>query len=305
MAIYHTYASNDDLREYLAGTSYSSNWSSDTNIIARILETSSKRIDAYMGMRSFGIRIDTRYFDIGAGALKQSQQNFYDTSGTYALGPSSSMMNSIVFDDWLYNPTTVTAYKQTARTENETLTEGYNADYWLLPYNQYPKVQMTLNEDTSKSLYSGQQTLSITGEWGYSKETVEQTTLDGGISASDTTVSVASASGLSASQTVLVADEQMYITGISTNDLTVVRGVNGTTAAIHLTGVTVETFTYPSLVVQACLDIAKIYYRDRDLGVTNTLGGDVPITTASNEQRGILHSLDEYRAQAPNSVVFF
>ena len=81
MATRHTYASVDDLRDYLAGTSYSSNWSSDSAIMTRIVEASSVRIDNYMGMQSFGPRSETRYYDIGSGSLRRSTQNIRNSTG--------------------------------------------------------------------------------------------------------------------------------------------------------------------------------------------------------------------------------
>lgn len=60
------------------------------------------------------------------------------------------------------------------------------------------------------------------------------TDLDGAVSTTDTTtVAVTSAAELSIHDTILVEDEQMHITAISTNSLTVERGYNGTTAATH------------------------------------------------------------------------
>ena len=64
-----------------------------------------------------------------------------------------------------------------------------------------------------------------------------QTTLDGAINASVTTVTVADANGsgypLVGDFRILVDSEAMHVTARSGNDLTVVRGVDGTTAASH------------------------------------------------------------------------
>ena len=65
MATRHTYASSDDLRDYLAGTSFSSGWTSDASSIRRILEASSRRIDLYCEGGTFGPLTETRYYDIG------------------------------------------------------------------------------------------------------------------------------------------------------------------------------------------------------------------------------------------------
>jgi len=307
VATYHTYATNDDLRDYLAGTSYSSNWTSDSGIISRILEASSTRIDAYVGLISFGARTATRYYDIGAGSLRHTRQTIGAVEVGNNIGFASALSNSVLLDDWLITPTTVTSYKATDRDSSEVLTEGYANDFWLLPYNTSPKIEIQLNEDTAKSFYAGQQTLSILGEWGYSKITQISTTTDGAISSTTATAfDVTSASGLAVSQAILVGTEQMYITGISSATLTVIRGVNGTTATTHADDANVNIFSYPSLVIQATLDLAKLYYRDRDMGITQTIGGnEMQYTRANSEMRNVLKTLDIYKALAPNSMVVF
>jgi len=99
---------------------------------------------------------------------------------------------------------------------------------------------------------------------------------------------------LSEGNTILVGTEQMYVELISTHNLTVVRGVHGTTAATHLDGVTVAAYTYPDDVMQICLDLARVEYRNRDMGVQQTFGGDIPIAFPTNEARSILKMLDPY-----------
>lgn len=307
MATRHTYASVDDLRDYLAGTSYSSNWSSDSAIMSRIVEASSQRIDNYMGMESFGPRTETRHYDIGSGALRRSNQNIRNNTGNTVIGTSSVLTNAVPLDAWLISATTVTSYKATDRAENEVLTSGYNNDYWLLPYNSSPKVEIELNEDTAKSFHAGQQTLSILGSWGYSDDlSIEKTTTGTIATETETAWGVNDASGLSPSQTILVGTEQMYITGISSNTLTVERGVNGTTATTHDAGTSVYVYEYPTLVVQACLDLSKVYFRDRDLGVTQTIGTpEMGVTRSNREAINVLKTLDPFKATTTSSQVFF
>jgi len=63
----------------------------------------------------------------------------------------------------------------------------------------------------------------------------QTTTLNGAITDSDTTITLTSASGFSASGTVRIGDELITYAGISTNDLTgCTRGTNSTTAAVHV-----------------------------------------------------------------------
>ena len=73
--IYHTYANVGNLRDYLAGTSYSSNWTADTVVRRRLLQTASRQMDDYVGgggLNTWGPYIDTRTFDIGKGSYLRS-----------------------------------------------------------------------------------------------------------------------------------------------------------------------------------------------------------------------------------------
>jgi len=305
MAVRHTYATADDLRDYLAGTSYSSGWTSDAASIRRILEASSRRIDDYCGGGTFGPQTQTRYFDIGFGTLQNSPQ-YQTTTGTADVAMGNSTAGVIPLDNWIISPTTVTAYGATDRATSETLTEGYANDFFLMPYNSTPKTILKLNEDTTKGFDSGQQTLSIVGSWGYTADTVSVTTSDAIGSTTATSASVTSAANLGPAQTILIDSEQLYITSISGNTLTVERGVNGSTAATHSGGASLYRYDYPELVVQACLDLSKIVFRDRDLGTVTTIGaGEASITSAEGEIQSILMTLDQYRATGTSNGVIF
>jgi hypothetical protein len=307
MVTRHTYASIDDLRDYLAGTTYSSGWTSDALILRRILETASLRIDDYVGMQSFGPRTDTKYFDIGTGSSRDTVQLYEYAGNNTDIGVGDRLVQSIPLGAWLVSPSTVTSYSGTDRATSETLTEGYNNDFFLTPYNSTPKIELKMNEDTAKALNAGQQTLSIAGTWGYSNDTTGELTTTGAIT-STTVVSwgVNDASDLEVATTILVDSEQMYITGISSNTLTVERGVNGTTAATHSSGASVYTYIYPSDVVQACLDLGRIFFRDRDAGATLTLGtGEQEVTRSNVDAKSVLKTLDGYRNTTTQSGVFF
>ena len=305
MATRHTYATADDLRDYLAGTSYSSGWTSDAGSIRRILEAASRRIDDYCGGGTFGPLTETRYYDIGSGGLLNSPQ-YQTMSITDDIKTSMSTPGVVPLDGWIVSPTTVTAYGGTDRATSETLTEGHANDFFLMPYNSTPKTIMKLNEDTTKGLSGGQQTLSILGAWGYTADTVSVTTSDAIGSTTATSASVTSAASLGPAQTILIDSEQLYVTAISGNTLTVERGVNGSTAATHSGGASLYRYDYPELVIQACLDLSKIVFRDRDLGAVTTIGsGEASITSAAGEINSILMTLDQYQATGTSNGVFF
>ena len=73
---------------------------------------------------------------------------------------------------------------------------------------------------------------------------------------------------LSVGQTLKLEDEQVYISGAAGSPWTVVRGVNGTTAAAHA-AVAVNRFTYVTEVVQAALIIAGRLISRRASGYAN------------------------------------
>jgi len=305
VATRHTYASTDDLRDYLAGTSFSSGWTSDAGSIRRILEASSRRIDLFCEGGTFGPLTETRYYDIGSGSLVQSPQ-YAVLAGANDISTSVSLANVIPLDGWLVSTTTVTAYDDTDRAGSTVLTEGYANDFFLMPYNVSPKTIFKLNEDTSNTLDAGQQTLSILGNWGYTADTLSVTTADAIGSTTATSISVTSATALGPAQAILIDSEQLYITAISGNTLTVERGVNGTTAATHSGGASLTRYDYPELVVQACLDIAKLTFRNRDLGSAGSIGaGEMSMTVAESEVRSVLMTLADFRVTGTSNGVIF
>ena len=94
-----------------------------------------------------------------------------------------------------------------------------------------------------------------------------------------TVLTVTVAEGLSPGQTLSIDAEQLYVTSVSTNDLTVVRGVNGTAAAPHAEGSRITRSVYPNEITEACLLQTSRLWRRRDGGFPaaeqrrTTLGG--------------------------------
>jgi hypothetical protein len=82
------------------------------------------------------------------------------------------------------------------------------------------------------------------GTWGGYASGSATTTLNEDLDTSETSIDVVSASGLTASGTIVVDRESITYSGVSTNTLTgCVRGANGTTAATHSTGAVVTQVT--------------------------------------------------------------
>ena len=82
------------------------------------------------------------------------------------------------------------------------------------------------------------------GLWGGTITGVATTTLNGTINSSATSIVLTSATGFGTSGTILIDNELITFSGVSTNTLTgCVRGTDGTTAAAHTTGATVQLAT--------------------------------------------------------------
>jgi hypothetical protein len=137
--------------------------------------------------------------------------------------------------------------------DGATYTALAAADYYLSyggEYDQTPYFEITLSKNGSYSYwYEGQRALCVTGVWGYRRQYAagweySQDTVVVPMNASQSTVTVVDANGASqwnvinrfqVGQLIRIDSEYMAVTGVNTttNVLTVVRGCNGTTAALH------------------------------------------------------------------------
>ena len=128
------------------------------------------------------------------------------------------------------------------------------------------------NEDV---FTAGRQTVQIEGKWGF-REVTEDSGTDinkvGGYTATDVTLTVDDGSKFAVGQTILIGSEQHYITAISTNDLTVTRGVNGTTAAAIADNADVNIFRFPDPIAQACLMQSSRLWKRKDSGFASRVG---------------------------------
>lgn len=311
--VYHTYADVAAFRAHLAGSGYTSAWTDDEAVVRRLLEAASRTMDQHAGGRCFGPRTETRSYDLGAGALRDDR--LLDPGSALSFPdywPSRLSGAGVVpLDDWLISATTVTAYDGTARGSSQTLTEGIAGDYLLEPYNDTPKVRLKLQENTAKSLAAGQQTLTIAGTWGYCNRTAAAGTLGAAISSTTaTSVTMTAGHSVSAGMTLLVDSEQLAVTTVSGNTLTMRRGVHGTTAATHSNGAAVSAYEYPTDVAVVCLEIARNRWRERDAGTVDVLGsgssagGALTITRPGAEERALLRRLDAYLGRRETGVYF-
>lgn len=299
----HTLATTAQFRDWLATTSYSSSWSSDAATIRRLLEQSTREIVAYAGdAGSFGPILATLDFDIGSGVLLDDPRPvaWNGTRASRSLFP------------WIISVTSATRYSDTARDSSQSLT--LNTDYYLTPYEtlgfKAPYLGIKYRDTSSNNDpfdTTGQKTLAIVGEFGWQDVKVADTTLSGAVSGTTTkTITTADAANLSAAQTIIVNSERMYIESISSNTLTVERGVAGTTATTHGDGDQIYFYTYPPAVTQACLDLTRISWTDRAGGLQDevTIAGNA-YSMPSMERSMVLHTIDSYATHGVNQGIAF
>lgn len=164
-----------------------------------------------------------------------------------------------IFED-LASITTLLVDDDANGTYELTLVE--NTDFWVERENDLdtntPITLLRLNPDaTTVQIYSWptrKRAIKLTGLWGYSYE-LEDTTIDTAealdTTETDVTVSATAASLIFPGDTIVIDSEQMAVTAVASVTLTVVRAINGTTAAAHDTAASVYVRRYPRDVERA------------------------------------------------------
>lgn len=180
-------------------------------------------------------------------------------------------------------------------------------DYYLLPSNRLPYEAINFDAPTVTGI-SGEYGASyeIAGTWGYHENlsqawTVAQAAFS--CTANETTITVTSAAAFETLQYLRCQSEMMQITArnVVDNELTVLRGVNGTTAVLH-SAVPLETYSVIHGIALAVTRLVAYYYlRRTDVGNTAQLpDGSVVI---SSMPEGVKETLLQYtRLVAPRSV---
>ncbi len=245
MGEYGTYADVAELKSRLDMDA------ADTDHDARLLEAledASRQVDAYC-RRHFYVVSATRFYS--------------PTKGREFLFPDDVLQITALYGD---------------RDNKRTWLDVWTADdYELYPYNRFPKWAIRRRPGGSYSFPIGESRLKVVGLFGFGDgesatpyraagSTVTVATTDG------TAVTASSGAAFKVGNTVLAGSEQMYVTGISGNTLTVVRGVNGTTTAVHAAA-TAYIYRYPLEVrTVTLLRAQKSYRRDDAPGGTANSG---------------------------------
>jgi hypothetical protein len=221
------------------------------DVIAALVEEVSRGIDAHCH-REFIARAGTRYFD-GSGAPD------------LWLPEDLASLTSIAVDlngDGTFETTVGLSY----------------ANAW--PYNRIHepirRLDLTGYSGAPISAWpAAPRSVALTGTWGYSAEQEIVSTLATAITdAAATTLQVGDGHNgrFNPGDTIIIGSEHLSVVSVGGDDvLTVERGVNGFTAATHLSGATIYRRRYPRPIERACLMQASRLYKRRESAFASVL----------------------------------
>lgn len=151
-----------------------------------------------------------------------------------------------------------------------------SSDYNLFPYNDYPKYQAKFKQSVSTiwevdSSGNTEGVIAVNAFWGMHRDYLNRAWTTGGtiddasFTASKTTVAVQSDEGVNFATDLLIKvdDEIMRITGTDADNLTVVRGENGSTAATHDDDSTVYIWNVQHDIRTAAIQITTNFHQRR------------------------------------------
>jgi hypothetical protein len=113
----------------------------------------------------------------------------------------------------------------------------------------------------------GRSRLSIEGLWGYRyflADSGSGISNGGGISAGVTVVPVDAVTEIQAGMTIVIESEQMLVRSVTGTNLTVKRGINGTSASTHADATAISFVAFPAEVSEATALLTARYWKSKD-----------------------------------------
>lgn len=183
----------------------------------------------------------------------------------------------------------------------------HRSEYVLYPLDANPTsahglpfhVMRTRRRSSTRWFPSGRAAVQVTGQWGYRSHFVSLGAYvsNSGVqlTAASRSVRVDDDSGLLAGNTILIGNEQMFVTQIGASVLNLVRGVNGTSATHHPDASGLKVLQFPAEVVEATLLIAVDRWRRRDGIAARSNGIDGSSATLYDPSDDVKRLLGPYR----------
>jgi hypothetical protein len=271
----HTYANLEEAMNFARDEGYSGLWGATSTNRGRALsglEAASRRVEEWCGRSAYG-----------SGFGPRTAVNRYDGTSTQDLD---------LRDDFL-TISSISAKMSTAASTS--VTPVVDTDCYLRNqrggYEPAPYRKIILTQQGNLAVFGyGYRVTTVTGVAGYANVTrLTGATITEDLDTSETGVDVSAVTDAAPGTTILIDTEQMYVTGTSALTLTVVRGANGTTAAIHTSGAAVSRYVYDASVVEATARLWLKRWRSRDAGADGgDGGGTVGVTNPLESEDTIL-----------------
>lgn len=204
----------------------------------------------------------------------------------------------ILVDDLL----SVTLLETDADGTRAYATDWAATDFDLLPTGALlesppaPYWEVRMAPNGSQYFPRGALGVRIAGVWGYyDQRSTSSATLAEDLDASETGVDVSDGSVFGVGHTLrLPSGEQVFVTAIAGNTLTVERGANGTTAATQSNGGAIQVYRYP-IVGRACLIQSAHLLRVKDAPGGMIGGAEVGMRLAPRLHPLVAGMLERFR----------
>ena len=205
------------------------------------------------------------------------RRTFRTYLATYYLTPEKARAVLLDTEELGLGLLAVTTLKTDADGDRIYEVTWATTDFDLLPLNaanrQRPYYEISVTPDGNQSFPRVQRGLEIVGKWGFYEDLVRSNSLVNAVlDATETAIDVDTGGDFEVLQTILIDSEQMYITAVNSNALTVERGVNGTTAATHADNAVIDVYRYPRAVTRATLMQASRLWTRRASGYADEVG---------------------------------
>lgn len=250
----HVYASLAEFKDFMQQNGATVRTSTaDDAVMLSVLESVSRRIDEWTGRGSgFGPRTGVNKYDGDGSSILWLRDDLASATPTVTIATGTGVAGT------------------SATVETDYYLQRGDGSYGDPPYRRL----VVHGVGSFRTVGSGFRTVSITSTWGYPSitRTLTATTTEA-LDASETGIDVSALTEFSPGQTLVLDSEQVYVNAAATLTLTVDRGVNGTTAATHLTGLAIGRVIYNAAVVDACKRVALRRWRARDAGADGVDGG--------------------------------
>ena len=214
----------------------------DDGVVERLLKAASRYMTNESGRR-FDPRIETRYYDIPDNESVDPRELKLDADLLEVL--------TLTNGDGTVIPSTAF----TLRPRNQS------------PYRYIRLKDTSLYGWTASTSAGTHDVIEVYGLWGHHNRYAEAwqtiTTAAEALDAVELSYDVTLATDFAIGNLIRFDDELGYISGISSNTLTITRGENGSTAATHLTAINVKAWQVMDEVKQAVLAITLQAYKQR------------------------------------------